>query len=52
MALQDHPNNGWSLFGLADALRRQGKTVEADGVQERFLQAWERADIWIRASRF
>jgi hypothetical protein len=46
------PDNGWSLFGLAQSLRAQGKTQEADDVQRRFEMAWQYADIEITASRF
>jgi tetratricopeptide (TPR) repeat protein len=45
------PDNGWSLFGLAQSLRTQGKTQEADDVQRRFETAWQYADIEITASR-
>jgi tetratricopeptide (TPR) repeat protein len=30
------PENGWSLYGLAESLRAQGKSVEAASVQQRF----------------
>lgn len=51
-ALDDHPLNGWSLFGLEKALRAQGRTAEADRVQSDLDRSWERADVWIRSSRF
>ena len=51
-ALADHPHNGWSLFGLEQALRAQGRTAEADETRRAFEAAWARADVWIRASRF
>ena len=51
-ALADHPNNGWSLFGLEQALRAQGRTVEADDALEAFEREWASADTWIRSSRF
>jgi tetratricopeptide (TPR) repeat protein len=50
--LRRHTNNGWSLFGLAQALRAQGKQAEADAVQARFDKAWGRADVKLSASRF
>lgn len=50
--LVDHPNNGWSLFGLEEALRAQGKDAEADRVQERFREAWARSDSYIWAPVF
>jgi tetratricopeptide (TPR) repeat protein len=45
------PDNGWSLFGLAQSLRAQGKKRKADEVQRRFETAWQHADIEISASR-
>jgi len=51
-ALADHPNNGWSLFGLERALRAQDRTDEADEVLRAFQKEWASADVWIRASRF
>jgi tetratricopeptide (TPR) repeat protein len=45
-----HPHNGWSLFGLKQALTTQGKTDAA--VNKDFDASWARADHWIRASRF
>lgn len=51
-SLEDHPNNGWSLLGLEQALRAQGRDAEADAVRDRFTGAWARADHWIRASRY
>ena len=52
LELEDHPFNGWSLFGLEKALRIQGKTGEADKALREFQSAWARADVWIRSSRF
>lgn len=39
------PENGWSLHGLARALRAQGRTGEADEVDARFARVWEGAPI-------
>ena len=44
-------NNGWSLFGLAQALKAQGKDDEAAAIQERFRKAWKDADFTLTASR-
>jgi len=52
LALDDHPKNGWSLFGLEEALRAQGRGAEADQVHEMWEAAWARSDTWIRGSRF
>ncbi len=51
-ALEQHPNNGWSYFGLEQALRGQGRSAEADRARADFDRLWARADIIIRASRF
>jgi tetratricopeptide (TPR) repeat protein len=48
--LKDHPHNGWSLLGLQQALKAQGKpTSEVDAD---LTKSWSRSDTWIRASRF
>jgi tetratricopeptide (TPR) repeat protein len=46
------PENGWSLFGLAQALRAQQKEEEAAEVDARFYIAWAGADVRLTASRF
>ncbi len=51
-ALEDHPNNGWSLLGLEQALRAQGRDAEADWVGAKLVEAWPLADHWVRASRY
>jgi hypothetical protein len=43
--LQIYPENGWSLHGLAQSLRAQGKTAEAAAVEARFTTAWQQADF-------
>ncbi len=50
--LKRNPQNGWSLFGLTQSLRAQGKNDLADAFQERFDQAWIRSDVKITSSRF
>ena len=50
--LEDHPNNGWSFFGLEQALRARGMEAEAERVHRQFQEAWARSDTWIRSSRF
>lgn len=42
--LAKFPENGWSLRGLAAALRAQGKAAEAADVESRFQKAWATAD--------
>ena len=51
-ALVDHPKNGWSLFGLEQALRAQGKELDADQARADYERYWARRDIWLRSSRF
>ena len=50
--LARNPNNGWSLYGLAQALHTQGKVDEAFKVDAQFEAAWKRADVKLTASRF
>jgi hypothetical protein len=50
--LRRNPENGWSLFGLAQSLRAQGKNSEAAAADARFRRAWARADVTLTASRF
>jgi tetratricopeptide (TPR) repeat protein len=47
-----HPNNGWSLFGLAQALEAQGRTAEARIAQQQFQTAWKNSDVKLAASAF
>jgi tetratricopeptide (TPR) repeat protein len=48
--LEVFPNNGWALFGLAQALRAQGKKAETAQVTAEFAKAWSRADLELTAS--
>ena len=48
--LDDHPHNGWSLFGLKAALNAQGKS--SPEVDRDLAASWARADTWLQASRF
>jgi tetratricopeptide (TPR) repeat protein len=50
--LARYPNNGWALHGLAEGLRKLGRTEEADEAQERFQVAFADADITIPGSCF
>ena len=51
-ALEDHPLNGWCLFGLEAALRAQDEGQKADAVHELFTQSWARSDTWMRGPVF
>ena len=50
--LRRNPGNGWSLFGLAKALRAQGKNDQAKSVEADFKKAWADSDVTLTASRF
>ena len=50
--LLQHPENGWSLFGLAQSLRLQQKMSEAANADGRFLAAWKLADSTPQSSDF
>jgi tetratricopeptide (TPR) repeat protein len=45
------PDNGWSLYGLAESLRAQGEPEAARAVQARFDEAWQWADVMLTSSR-
>lgn len=44
------PNNGWSLYGLSEALARRGQNVEAKKLRQQFEEVWARADTRITSS--
>ncbi|MGQ0529637.1 MAG: tetratricopeptide repeat protein [Panacagrimonas sp.] len=48
--LRRHPENGWSLFGLASALKAQ--QLPAAEVEARFERVWQYADVRLTSSRF
>jgi tetratricopeptide (TPR) repeat protein len=50
--LRRNPGNGWSLYGLSQSLRAQGKSADAAQVDESFKKAWSQADVKLTASRF
>jgi tetratricopeptide (TPR) repeat protein len=50
--LRRNRENGWSLFGLMQALKAQGKNEDAALVEARFKKAWAKADVTLTASRF
>jgi tetratricopeptide (TPR) repeat protein len=49
--LRKNPGTGWSLFGLMQSLKAQGKDAEAALAEERFRAAWKDADITLKGSR-
>jgi tetratricopeptide (TPR) repeat protein len=50
--LEQHPENGWSLLGLAFSLHAQRRIDEARRVQERFATAFADTDVTIPGSRY
>lgn len=50
--LRRNRNNGWALYGLAQALQAQNKINEAAVITARFEHAWARADTKLQGSRF
>lgn len=48
--LDDHPHNGWSLFGLKQALAAQEKSSAKIDLD--FAASWGRADVKLTSSRF
>jgi len=49
--LEVYPHNGWSTFGLIQALDAQKKTADADMQREHFKAMWQFADIELKGSR-
>ena len=47
-----HPHNGWSIYGLEQALRAQGRAAEADETRAYLREVWTETDTLIRSSRF
>jgi tetratricopeptide (TPR) repeat protein len=50
--LETYPRNGWSVYGLIQALQAQDKETEAAALQERFKAIWAEADVELKSSRF
>jgi tetratricopeptide (TPR) repeat protein len=50
--LKRNPDNGYSLFGLHQALVAQEKTGDAEMIQGRFDEAWAKADVKLKSSRY
>ncbi len=48
--LKRHPNNPWSLHGLAECLAKQGKVKESAEFRMKFEKATKRADVKIDRS--
>lgn len=50
--LNEWTKNGWSLYGLSEALERSGKRREASETRTAYQEAWSRADVQLKESRF
>ena len=50
--LGNNRENGWSLFGLMQSLRAQGKEEQAVVIEKRFRKAWQQSEVTLSASRF
>lgn len=50
--LRKNPANGYSLFGLQQALAAQGDAALAARMGEKFAVAWSAADVQLTSSRF
>lgn len=48
--LEQYPMNGWSMYGLAEALRRQGDETGAEQMTGRFKTVWQFADVSLATS--
>jgi len=48
--LRHLPGNGWSLFGLSEALMRQHKMAEVTTLRSQFKEVWRKADLVISSS--
>ena len=49
--LRKNPENGWSLFGLLQALKAQRKNDDAALVEARFKKVWKDSDVQLRTAR-
>jgi tetratricopeptide (TPR) repeat protein len=43
--LAHRPENGWSLYGLAESLKAQNRGHDAAQIEQRFEKAWKTADV-------
>ncbi len=50
--IEKNPKNGRALFGLAEALSKQGKDTSAELVRREFEAAWKNADTKLSADAF
>lgn len=50
-ALLQAPNNGWALFGLAQAERKLGNALEARAAEQALHKVWQGNRKWLRMER-
>jgi len=48
--LEQYPMNGWSLYGLTEALNAQGHTAPAEAARQRFETVWQFSDVTLSSS--
>ena len=48
--LAQYPMNGWSLYGLTEALNAQGRTALAEAARQRFETVWQFSDVTLSSS--
>jgi len=48
--LEQYPMNGWSLYGLTEALNAQGRTAPAEAARQRFETVWQFSDVTLSSS--
>ena len=48
--LEQYPMNGWSLYGLTEALNAQGHTAPAEAARQRFETVWQFSDVNLSSS--
>lgn len=51
-SLKTYRQDGWALFGLAQALNAEAKRDEAARARTAFAEAWGLADVKLSSSRF
>jgi tetratricopeptide (TPR) repeat protein len=48
--LARNPNNGWGLWGLAQALKAENRTKDAAAAEAQWKKAWANADVQLTAT--
>lgn len=50
--LARNPANGWALYGLAAAMRAEGRKAAAAATEREFARVWKHADVRLLSSAF